>query len=513
MREKRPVCLIVMDGWGVSAEKGSDATALANTPVLSALSRQYPQTTLDACGLGVGLPEGQMGNSEVGHLTMGAGRVVFQELTRISKAFADRDLSRNPVLNGLFEGLRESGGSLHLMGLVSDGGVHSHITHLYGLLSLAKEQGLKRVFIHAFLDGRDTPPKSGAGFVRELDSFIKGLGLGEILTVSGRYYAMDRDTRWERVQKAYDCLTLGAGIKAKDPVSAVLDAYKRGETDEFVMPTVVTGKTAEGPLISDNDSVLFFNFRADRARELTRAFVSEDFKGFEREKRPGLRGFVCMTEYDPALRLPALFSPQTLANILGEVLSRNNIAQFRVSETEKYAHVTYFFNGGREEPFPGEERLLIPSVKHVPTYDLYPQMRAEEIAEATVNKIKEGRARFALLNLANGDMVGHTGVLSAAIKAAEAVDRAVGMVVAEALKRRWVVLITSDHGNLEQMTDGQTRGPHTAHTLNKVPFMLVDEEGKGVRLRPQGGLKDIAPTILKIMGIPIPEDMTGTPLL
>ncbi|MEK6530897.1 MAG: 2,3-bisphosphoglycerate-independent phosphoglycerate mutase [Deltaproteobacteria bacterium] len=512
MQDIRPVCLIVMDGWGVRSDRDANATMLASTPVLTRLQKEYPSTTLDCSGLSVGLPAGQMGNSEVGHLTMGAGRVVYQELTRISKEIEEGDFRKNPVLNGLLSDAAKTGASVHLMGLVSDGGVHSHITHLYALLDCAKASGVKNVFVHAFLDGRDTPPKSGIGYVTALQSYMDKITTGHVATVSGRYYAMDRDNRWERIKKAYDALAMGRGIKAYTAEDAVEQAYRRGETDEFISPTVIVDMDRPVATVDDADNIIFFNFRADRARELARAFTDDGFKEFEREKTPGLRNFLCFTEYDASLKLPALFRQQNLKNILAEVLSGNNIAQFRVSETEKYAHVTYFFNGGREQPFPGEERLLIPSVKHVPTYDLYPQMRAEEIADAAARKIREGHVKFVLLNLANGDMVGHTGVLGAALKAAEAVDKAVGVVVEEALKMGFAVLLTSDHGNLEQMTDPSTKSPYTAHTLNRVPFILVDDTRKGASLRQDGGLQDIAQTVLKIMGIERPAEMRGEPL-
>ncbi len=512
MQDIRPVCLIVMDGWGVRGDRDANATALAQTPVLTRLRKEYPSTTLDCSGLSVGLPAGQMGNSEVGHLTMGAGRVVYQELTRISRAISDGEFQKNPLLTGLLSDAAGTGRAVHLMGLVSDGGVHSHISHLYALLECARASKVKNVFVHAFLDGRDTPPKSGIGYVAELQSHMDKIQTGRVATVCGRYYAMDRDNRWERVKKAYDAMATGQGIKAYTAEDAVQQAYGRGETDEFIPPTVIVDMDRPVATVSDNDAIIFFNFRADRARELARAFTEGGFNAFEREKAPRLKDFLCFTEYDASLILPALFRQDALKNILAEVLSRNNIAQFRVSETEKYAHVTYFFNGGREEPFPGEERLLIPSVKHVPTYDLYPQMRAEEIADATARKTGEARVKFVLLNLANGDMVGHTGVFGAALKAAEAVDKAVGVIVEAAKKTGFAIILTSDHGNLEQMTDPSTKSPHTAHTLNRVPFILVDDERKGASMRQDGGLKDIAPTVLKIMGIEKPVEMTGEPL-
>ncbi len=504
-----------MDGWGITPKNEADATAIARTPNLDSLREQYPFTPLDASGLSVGLPEGQMGNSEVGHLTIGSGRVIYQELTRINKAVRDGIFKENPNFAALAEGIKERHGALHLMGLVSDGGVHSHSGHLYALIDAAKALGLERVYVHAFLDGRDTPPSSGAGYIKDLVKHLVASGTGHVATVSGRYYAMDRDRRWDRVEKAYDAIVSGAGPTAADPITGILKAYERGETDEFVTPTVITGEGRPVATIADNDGVLFFNFRADRARELTEAFVLDRFDGFERKKRTVVAGqgrFVTMTEYDTRLKLPALFEAQEIRNILGEVLSANNIAQFRVSETEKYAHVTFFFNGGVEKPMPGEERLLIPSVKDVDTYDKRPEMRASQIADAAIERIGQGGFSFMLMNFANRDMVGHTGVIEAAIKACEAVDPAVGRVVEAARERGWSVIVTADHGNAEQMIDYATGGPHTAHTTNPVPFILVDDELCGKRLKEGGGLKDIAPTVLKLMGLEIPADMDGEPL-
>ena len=508
----KKVCLVVMDGWGLSRKRKGNATALARTPNIERLRKKYPHTKLSTSGLDAGLPRGQMGNSEVGHLTMGAGRVIFQEFTRINKAIENGGFASNPALADLIGRVRSSGGALHLMGLVSDGGVHSHIDHLYALLDAAKRGGVERVFVHAFLDGRDTLPRSGINYLRDLTGWMKKAGVGRVATVSGRYYAMDRDNRWERVEKVYDAIVSGEGPTAPDPLVAVEEAYSRGETDEFVLPTVITsGGAPVGPMAS-GDGALFFNFRSDRARELTSAFVDSRFKGFRRRTVPALSGFATMTSYDAAFDLPVLFPPQGLDNILGEVLSRHGVRQFRVSETEKYAHVTFFFNGGREAPFEGEDRLLIPSVRDVPTYDLAPEMRAPEIAEAAVEKINSGDYSFVLINFANGDMVGHTGVIEAGVAACEAVDRAVGEVVDAALAKGWAVLITSDHGNAEQMLEADNKGPMTAHTENLVPFILVDDGLKGVKLREAGGLKDVAPTVLKLMGIEKPAEMTGEPL-
>lgn len=497
-----------MDGWGINPGRDGNATSLASTPNLKRLAAEYPASQIDTSGLSVGLPEGQMGNSEVGHLTMGAGRIIYQELTRIGKAISEGALDGDPVIARLVSGLKSSGKALHLMGLLSDGGVHSHMAHLFGLLDIFRKKGLAKIYIHAFLDGRDTPPSSGAKYMEELLSFIKQLGSSaRVSTVVGRYWAMDRDNRWDRVKKAYDAFVHGVGVQSPDPVQAIRDSYARGETDEFVKPVVVEG----GSPVSDGDGVLFFNFRADRAREITRAFVQDDFDGFDRTKRPAVSSFTCLTEYDASLKLPVLFRPQELKNILGEVLSRNGLRQFRVSETEKYAHVTFFFNGGTEAPFEGEERLLIPSVKDVATYDLKPEMRALEIAEAAVEKIKDGGYSFILMNFANGDMVGHTGVLQAAVKACETVDRAVGMVADAALDKGWTVMVTADHGNAEQMIDEADNGPFTAHTTNPVPFIFADNARKDVKLT-AGGLQDVAPTVLKAMGLPQPKEMTGKAL-
>jgi 2,3-bisphosphoglycerate-independent phosphoglycerate mutase len=508
----RPVVLVVLDGWGIRKKKDGNATLLADTPNLKRLLQRYPSTTVNTSGLSVGLPKGQMGNSEVGHLTLGSGRIIYQELTRINKTIADGSFYENPTLNGVIMNVKERGAALHLMGLLSDGGVHSHITHLYALLDVAKKRGLNKVYIHAFLDGRDTPPTSGRGYIEGLLANIKKIGVGRIATISGRYFAMDRDRRWERVRRAYDALVEGEGVKAEDPTKAVERAYEKKETDEFIQPIVIMSYGKPTATVWNDDSIIFFNFRGDRARELTTAFITTDFAGFDRKKRPRLATFLCMTEYDREFELPVLFQPQELKNILGEVLSRNGVEQFRVSETEKYAHVTFFFNGGMEKPLPGEERFLIPSVKHVPTYDKFPSMRAPEIADAAVEKIKEGRHRFILMNFANGDMVGHTGDLHAAIKACEEVDRGVGRVVDAALDKGWAVLVTSDHGNCEQMIDEVTGEPYTAHTSRKVPFILVDDERSAITLREGAGLADVAPTLLKIMALEVPPDMDGEPL-
>ena len=504
----KPVCLMIMDGWGVNERTEGNATKMAATPNLDALLKKYPSTTLSPSGECVGLPTGQMGNSEVGHLTIGAGRVVYQDLLRITKAAEDGSLSKNPKLKECFASVRE-GSSLHLMGLLSDGGVHSHIEHLHALLGAAKEAGLEKVFIHAFLDGRDTPPKSAEKFVHALEEKTRELQIGRVATISGRYYAMDRDNRWDRVELAYKAMTRGEGLSAASAEEAVTAAYARGESDEFVLPTVVC---PEG-VISDGDGVIFFNFRADRAREITRALALDDFDGFERPSRLVLSSFLCMSEFDSSFALPSLFSKERPVNILPEVLSARGIKQFRVSETEKYAHVTFFFNGGGDVPYPGEDRELIESVRDVPTYDLAPRMRAIEIAESAARAIEEGGYGFILLNLANGDMVGHTGSIEAAIEGCEAVDEAVGIVTKAASAGGWSVIVTSDHGNAEEMIDQETGEVVTAHSTKDVPFILVDDERRGLDLPRGGGLRDLAPTVLKIMEIPVPEEMDGSPLV
>ncbi|MBI5235633.1 MAG: 2,3-bisphosphoglycerate-independent phosphoglycerate mutase [Deltaproteobacteria bacterium] len=513
----KKVCLIIMDGWGVNPSKQGNAIANASTPILARLVRDYPSTTLETSGHAVGLPDGQMGNSEVGHLTIGAGRVIFQELTRIDKAVRDRELLANETLSLLFKEVLKRDSALHLMGLVSDGGVHSHINHLYAIVEASHKAGLKKIFIHAFLDGRDTPPKSADGFITALEGRLLRPGSppkARIATVSGRYYAMDRDNRWDRVGKAYDAMARGVGNAASSAMEALNKAYESGETDEFVTPCVIINDGKPIGVISDDDGVMFFNFRADRARQITKAFIAgEGFDGFDRGRRPGLAGFVCMSEYDAKDGAPVVFKPQGFKNILPEVLSLNGLKQFRVSETEKYAHVTFFFNGGKEDAFPGEDRLLIPSASDVPTYDKKPEMRAVEIAEAAVKRLGSNDYSFMLMNFANGDMVGHTGFMEAAVKACETVDQCVGIVVDAALKNGWTTLVTSDHGNAERMMDEATGNPYTAHTTNNVPFMLIDDELKAARLADKRGLQDIAPTILKIMGIGKPVEMSGEALL
>lgn len=502
--------LIILDGWGINdnAESVStDATKVADTPYLDSLFKNYPSSRLKASGLAVGLPEGQMGNSEVGHLTIGSGRIIFQELTRINKSIDDGSIKNNTALINLIEKVKHEDSALHLMGLCSDGGVHSHLNHLYEILKIIKDNGLEKVYIHCILDGRDTPPKSGLGYVKDLESKLKDIGVGTVSTVSGRFFAMDRDNRWSRVHKAYDAMVNGKGHKSPNAESAIRDSYHKDKTDEFVEPTI----TNHNGLIKDNDGVLFFNFRADRAREITSAFTEEHFDHFHRKHHIKLAQFVTMTSYGERFEVSSMYAPQKLNNILGEVLSVNSVKQFRSSETEKYAHVTFFFNGGIEKTFDNEERFLIESNKEVATYDLAPEMRAEEISEKALEKVKTGNYGFVLLNFANGDMVGHTGILDAAVKGCEAVDKSLKPLVDTALDKGYTVLITADHGNAEQMEDFFTHAPYTAHTVNEV-FLICASSDKNLQIA-DGGLSDIAPTVLDIMGINIPNEMTGTPLV
>ena len=499
---KTPITLIIMDGYGLSSETRGNAICAAATPVLDRLFREYAHTTLSASGLDVGLPDGQMGNSEVGHTNIGGGRVVFQDLPRITRSIDDGSFFKNEAYRKAIDNCKEKGSALHLFGLLSDGGVHSHLQHLYALLRLAKEEGLKRVYIHAFLDGRDVSPTSGADFVAETVAQCREIGVGEIATVMGRYYAMDRDKRWERLEHAYDAMVYGEGIQNSDPVAAVKESYANGVTDEFVEPIVCL---KEG-VISDNDSVIFFNYRPDRAREITRAFVDPEFDGFKREFFP--LTFICNTEYDATMpNVTVAFPRIRVENGLGEYLSRAGMTQLRIAETEKYAHVTFFFNGGVETVFEGEDRVLIPSPK-VATYDLQPEMSAEEVCDECVRRIESGKYDVIILNFANCDMVGHTGVFDAAVKAVETVDTCVGRVVDATLRMSGIAMVTADHGNSESMTQADG-SPMTAHTTNLVPFIVC---GAGEELRP-GKLADIAPTILDVMGLEKPAEMDGQTLI
>lgn len=502
MIRKRPVMLIILDGFGLREGTEGNAIASAKTPNLDRLFSSYPNSTLEASGMSVGLPEGQMGNSEVGHLNIGAGRIVYQDLTRITKSIIDGDFIKNPVLLDAILNAKTKNSSLHLMGLLSDGGVHSHNSHLYAILELAKKHDVKKVFVHAFLDGRDVPPKSALSFIADAEIKMKELG-GEFATISGRYFSMDRDKRWDRVEKAYDAMTSGIGEKAQSARLAVEKAYERGKTDEFVTPTVIG---ANGHVISDNDSVIFFNFRSDRAREITRAFIDKDFKEFRRKKNPNTY-FVCLTQYDETFNVPVIFPSESMKNILADVLSFHHLKQLRIAETEKYAHVTFFFNGGRETPVKGEERILVPS-PGVATYDMQPEMSAFPVTDEAVKAISSGRFDIIILNFANPDMVGHTGVFDAAVRAVEAVDKCIGILFEKVRASGGLLILTADHGNAEQMLD-EKGGIHTAHTCDKVPFLICDP---GAKVK-DGILADIAPTILEIWGIEKPVEMTGKSLL
>lgn len=496
---------MILDGYGIRENKEGNAIAFAKTPNLDKLFSSYPHSVLDASGESAGLPEGQMGNSEVGHLNIGAGRIVYQDLTRISKSIRDGDFLRNKVLLDAVKNVKNNNSSLHLVGLLSDGGVHSHISHLYALLELARKQGIKKIYVHAFLDGRDVPPKSALVYIKDAQKKMKELG-GEFATISGRYYAMDRDKRWDRVEKAYEAMTSGRCITAETAALAVENAYARGETDEFVNPTVIVKKGKPVALVSDNDSVIFFNFRSDRAREITRAFINQDFLDFKRNSYPRTH-FMCLTQYDETFNVPIAFPPESLKNILADVLSMHHLKQLRIAETEKYAHVTFFFNGGRETPVEGEDRLLIPSPK-VATYDLQPEMSAYPVTDEVVKALSSGKYDVIILNYANPDMVGHTGVFDAAVKAVEAVDECIGRVFDAVSAANGLLIITADHGNAEQMMD-ETGGIHTAHTSNSVPFLFCEN---GFKLK-GGILADISPTILDVLGIEKPQEMTGQSLI
>jgi 2,3-bisphosphoglycerate-independent phosphoglycerate mutase len=507
----KPLLLMILDGWGINPHQKNNAIALAGTPNMTRLCREYPCTQLDASGMAVGLPAGQMGNSEVGHLNIGAGRIVYQDLTRISKAIEDGSFYTNPVLLECIAGTKATGGSLHLAGLLSDGGVHSHNTHLYALLEMARNAGLENVFVHCLLDGRDTPPKSGADYLAQLETELDKIGVGKIASVIGRYYAMDRDKRWDRVEKAYDAIALGTGNMYATAKQAIEQSYLDGVNDEFVLPAVIVEGGEPVGRLKDGDGFIFFNFRSDRAREITRALTDPDFSGFVRKCRPRLSSYVCMTVYDETFNLPVAFGPEDLKNILGEVVSKAGMKQLRIAETEKYAHVTFFFNGGNEAPFPGEDRILIPSPREVPTYDKKPEMSARLVTEELLRQLDEDKYELIVLNFANADMVGHTGILSAAIQAIETVDECVGKIVAKVLAKSGRAIITADHGNAEIMVD-ENGEPHTAHTTDPVPLVLVDDTRKDVTLR-SGILADIAPTVLELLSLPKPKEMNGKSLL
>lgn len=502
---KKPLVLMILDGFGINHADYGNAIHAAKKPNLDKYFAQYPHTQLGASGLDVGLPDGQMGNSEVGHTNIGAGRIVYQELTRITKSIQDGDFFENEALLSAVENCKKNNSSLHLMGLLSDGGVHSHIEHLYGLLELAKKHGLSKVYVHCFMDGRDVPPTSGKEFVEQLQNKCSELGVGKIASVMGRYYAMDRDNRWERVEKAYDVLVRGKGVVCEDAVQAMADSYANDVTDEFVVPCVI-GNLEEGR-ISANDSVIFYNFRPDRAREITRTLVDPDFSGFARNFFPLC--YVCMTQYDATMpNVQVAFKPQSLNDTFGEYISKQGLTQLRIAETEKYAHVTFFFNGGVETVSEGEDRALINSPK-VATYDLKPEMSAYEVTDELLSRLDSGKYDVVILNFANCDMVGHTGVFDAAVKAVEAVDTCVGKVVEKVLSMEGTVLLTADHGNADRMYE-EDGSPFTAHTTNPVPFLVI---GQGDCKLREGRLADIAPTMLKILGLPQPEAMTGKSII
>lgn len=505
---KKPYALIILDGFGKNERHEGNAIYTANTPNIDKYLADHPNTIVHASGLDVGLPDGQMGNSEVGHTNIGAGRIVYQELTRITKSIEDGDFFENEALVKAVENCKKNDSALHLMGLLSPGGVHSHTNHLYGLLRLAKKNGIEKVHVHAFLDGRDVPPSSAVEYIKEAIEKMRDIGVGDIATVMGRYYAMDRDNRWERVSKAYDAIVYGEGVEAESAVTAVEESYNNDVTDEFVVPTVVKKDGEPLGKVSENDSVVFFNFRPDRARELTRTIVDEDFSGFERDYFKTC--FVTMTQYDATMpNVEVAFKPEQLVNTFGEYISKKGLRQLRIAETEKYAHVTFFFNGGVEKPYDGEDRALINSPK-VATYDLKPEMSAYEVTDEVVKRIDGGEYDVIILNFANCDMVGHTGVFDAAVKAVEAVDECLGRVIDAIERQGGVALVTADHGNADQMIDYETGEPFTAHTTNVVPLILIGRDDLKIR---SGRLADLTPTMLDLMGLEKPAEMTGESLI
>lgn len=507
----KPLLLLILDGWGHNDTQEYNAIKAANTPNWDKIQQNYPYTTLDASGLAVGLPVGQMGNSEVGHLNIGAGRCVYQSLTRINKSISEGDFANNALLNTTFATLKKSGAHCHLFGLLSPGGIHSHQDHLFALIRLAKEHGIEKIVCHVFLDGRDTPPQSAMASINALNALFVELGCGQIASISGRYYAMDRDKRWDRIQYAYDCMTQGKSDYHFETAALALEAaYQRGETDEFVKPTVIHTSGVAPCLITDDDVVIFMNFRADRARQLTQAFVSPDFSGFTRLQVPKLASFICLTEYDKALSIPVIYPPEQLVNTLGEVIANQGWPQLRIAETEKYAHVTFFFNGGVEAPFPLEQRQLIPS-PNVATYDLQPQMSVVAVADKVVEAILSKQYPVIICNFANADMVGHTGNFAATIKAIEEMDQQFAKVLAALEETHGICLISADHGNADCMEDAKTHVPHTAHTNAKVPFVVI---GAGrLTLRKNATLSDIAPTVLALLNIDKPVQMTGCSII
>ena len=509
---KKPSCIIIMDGYGSSCEKMGNAISCAMSDNVNALMKEYPSTLIGASGMDVGLPEGQMGNSEVGHLNMGAGRIVYQELTRITKSIKDGDFFNNEEFLWAIDNAKKKGKKLHLYGLLSDGGVHSHITHLYALIELAKKQGLSDVFVHCFLDGRDVSPTSGADYIKALSEKMAELNFGTIASVGGRYYVMDRDNRWERVQKAYDMMTLGEGETTLDAEQYVRDSYEKGVTDEFVIPACVVKDGKPVGLIEKEDSIIFFNFRPDRARQITRTMSEKQFDGFERKSGFIDPSYVCFTRYDDSFtNVRIAFKPQVLTNTLGEYISSLGLNQLRIAETEKYAHVTFFFNGGVEAPNANEDRELIASPK-VATYDLQPEMSAYEVTEKAIALLDSGKYDVMILNFANCDMVGHTGVFDAAVKAVKTVDECMKKVVDKILSMGGQAIITADHGNADKMV-AEDGSPFTAHTTNKVPFIVVGEQFKGKELYHDGILADVAPTLLDMMGVAVPAEMSGKSLI
>lgn len=512
MNQKRgPLALIIIDGWGYSPRPEGNAIALAATPYYDELCGNYPQTLLEASGTRVGLPAGVMGNSEVGHLNIGAGRVIRMDVSRVDHDISTGEFCRNEVLLSTMDGAKKRGKALHLMGLLSDGQVHSSQEHLYALLRLAKQRGLERVFIHCFLDGRDTPPSSAACYVEALQKEIEKISCGQIASIIGRYYAMDRDKRWERTERAYDLLVKGKGERTTDPIAAILRSYERGSTDEFIEPTVIVNANNE-PIatIQDGDAVIFFNFRPDRARQLTRALAITGFQGFDVSGRPQIE-FVCFTVYDRSFPLPVAFPPRDHKNVLAEVWEKICVRNYRLAETEKYAHVTYFFNGGVEKEHACERRLLVPSPR-ISTYDLQPEMSAFKVTDKVLRGIEEKETDVFIVNFANPDMLGHTGKLEKTIEACQYVDTCLGWITKGIRQARGITIITADHGNAEQMIDPQSGGPHTAHTTNPVPFHLIDEASRGLKLREGGALEDVGPTLLGLLGNEKPEDMTGRDL-
>ena len=512
MAKKRgPVALIIIDGWGYSVARDGNAIALATTPFYDELSEKYPSTLLEAHGSRVGLPDGVMGNSEVGHLNIGSGRVIRMDVSLVDHEIETGEFFKNKVLTKAIDGAHERGKALHLMGLISDGQVHSSLTHLYALLNMAKDRGLDQVFVHCFLDGRDTPPSSGAHYVGALQKKIAEIGCGEIATVVGRYYAMDRDKRWERTQRAYDLLTKAIGERATDPIAAINASYERGVTDEFVEPiAIVRNDGSPVATIKNDDAVIFFNFRPDRARQLTRALNVPGFKEFAVDDRPHI-DYVCFTMYDHTFDLPIAFPPRQHRNVLAEVWGDLRVNNYRLAETEKYAHVTYFFNGGVEKEFRCEQRLLVPSPK-IATYDLQPEMSAFKVTDKVLRGIDEGGTDVFVINFANPDMVGHTGKLDKTIEACQYVDTCLGWITKRIREARGITLITADHGNAEQMIDPITGSPHTAHTTNPVPFHLIDEDSIGMKLRSGGALEDVASTLLGLLDLEKPSEMTGRDL-